>query len=203
VLDVQLLAFVGVAIVVVVLPGPDMALVLRNGLRGGSRAAYRTILGIVAGLLVWAIASAAGVGAVLAASTTLFTVLKLAGGVYLVVLGLQTLLALRRADRTIEVRTGRGTGSPFREGLLSNLFNPKIAVLFTTLLPQFISADDPAFAKSLLLSAIFVAIGMLWLSVYAQVISVLAGSLRVRRALQAVTGVVLTALGVRLAFDRS
>ncbi len=201
-LDAQLLAFVGVAIVVVVLPGPDMALILRNGLRGGNPAAYRTILGIATGLLVWAVASAIGVGAVLAASTTLFTVLKVAGSVYLVFLGLQTLLALRRGARTPETPS-RATGSPFREGLLSNVFNPKIAVLFTTLLPQFISPDDPAFAKSLLLSAIFVAIGMLWLSVYAQLIAVLAASTRLRRSLQAVTGVVLTALGVRLAFDRS
>ncbi len=202
-LDAQLLAFVGVALVVVLLPGPDMALVLRNGLRGGNPAAYRTILGIGLGLVGWAVASALGVGAVLAASTTVFTVLKIAGSVYLVYLGVQTLRALRRGESAAETRSVRRAASPFREGLLSNLLNPKIAVLFTTLLPQFISPGDPAFAKSMLLAAVFVGLGMVWLALYAQMIAVIARSSRIRRGMQAVTGVVLIALGARLALDRS
>ena len=133
-LDGQLLAFMGVALVISVTPGPDMALVLRNSIRGGRPAAYRTILGTDVGLIGWATASAVGIAAVLAASATVFTALKLAGAVYLVYLGLQTLLALRRAEAHDRAGSKHAPGSPFRQGLVTNLLNPKLAVLFTTLL---------------------------------------------------------------------
>ena len=202
-LDGQLLAFIGVALVISVTPGPDMALVLRNSIRGGRRAAYRTILGTGFGLIGWASASAVGIAAVLAASATVFTALKLAGALYLVYLGLQTLLALRRGEAHDRAGSRNAPGSPFRQGLVTNLLNPKLAVLFTTLLPQFVSADDPAFAKSMLLAAVFVAIGMTGLVTYVSVIDAVARSSRVRRAIQAASGAVLIALGGRLALDRS
>lgn len=199
-LDGQVLAFVGVAVVLTLTPGPDMALVLRNSLRGGRPAALRTVLGIAVGLMGWAAATALGVAALLAASSTVFTVLKLAGGAYLVYLGIQTLLSLRRGEEAPE-RPVRA-GSPFRQGLVTNLLNPKLAVLFTTLLPQFISEDDPALAKSMLLAGLFVSIGLTWLVIYAHLVDVVARSRRFRRAVEAVTGVVLIALGARLAVER-
>ena len=201
--DAQVLAFAGVALVLTVTPGPDMALVLRNSLRGGRPAAYRTVLGIAVGLLVWAAATALGVAAVLSASATVFTALKLAGGAYLVYLGVQTLLALRRGEEVASAGEGRRRGSPFRQGLVTNLLNPKLAVLFTTLLPQFIAAEDPAFAKSMLLALVFVTIGLTWLVVYANLVGLVARSARFRRAVEALSGAVLVALGARLALDRS
>ena len=198
-IDGQLLAFAGVALVVSISPGPDMALVLRNTLRGGRAAGFRTVAGIALGLLVWATLSALGIAAVLAASATVFTVLKLAGAVYLVYLGVQSLLAIRRGDARVE--TPKPVGSPFRQGLVTNLLNPKLAVLFTTLLPQFISQDDPA-ATSALLAAIFLAIGLTWLVVYTLIVAVVARSRRFRVVTEAITGVVLIALGARLALDR-
>ena len=199
-LDAQVLAFAGVALVLSVTPGPDMALVLRNSLRGGRPAAFRTILGIGAGLLGWAAATALGVAAVLAASSTVFTVLKIVGGAYLVVLGVQTLLALRRGEERV-MEPGR-PGSPFRQGLVTNLLNPKLAVFFTTLLPQFISEGDPALAKSMLLAGVFVGIGMTWLVIYAYAVGTVARSPRFRRIVETISGVVLVALGARLAIDR-
>jgi RhtB (resistance to homoserine/threonine) family protein len=201
VFDAQLLAFVGVAVVLTLTPGPDMALVLRNTLRGGRAAGLRTIGGIAVGLLGWATASALGVAAVLAASATVFTVLKLAGAAYLVYLGVQALRAVRR-DHQPAAQAPRRTGSPFRQGLVTNLLNPKLAVLFTTLLPQFISPDDPAVAKSVLLAGIFVSIGLTWLVTYTYIVSLVARSRVFRRVTEAVSGVVLVALGVRLAFER-
>jgi threonine/homoserine/homoserine lactone efflux protein len=130
-----------------------------------------------------------------------FTALKIAGGAYLVFLGIQTLLALRRGERRALGTTGP-TGSPFRQGLVTNLLNPKLAVFFTTLLPQFISEGDPVFAKSMLLAGVFVAIGMTWLVVYAYAVGTVAKSPRVRRIVEAISGVVLIALGARLAVDR-
>ena len=133
----DVLAFIGVVAVIVVLPGPDMALVLQNGLTRGRRAAVETALGINGGLLVWAVAAALGIAALLHASAPAFTLLKLAGAAYLVWLGLN---ALREAWRTKadapEERPAQRRTSPFRQGLLSNLLNPKIALVFTTLIPS-------------------------------------------------------------------
>ena len=200
-LDAQVLAFCGVALVLAVTPGPDMALVMRNGLRGGRPAAFRTILGISVGLLGWALATAVGVAAILAASATVFTALKIAGGVYLAYLGIRTLLALRRNGAGPEP-TETNPGSPFRQGLVTNLLNPKLAVFFTTLLPQFISEDDPYVAKSILLAGLFVAIGLTWLVLYGFVVGAVARSRTFRRTVEAVTGIVLTALGLRLVVNR-
>jgi len=178
-----------------------MALVMRNRLRGGRPAAFRTILGISVGLVGWALATAVGVAAVLAASTTVFTALKIAGGIYLAYLGVRTLLAVRRGVHMPEVQE-RGLGSPFRQGLVTNLLNPKLAVFFTTLLPQFISQGDPYVAKSILLAALFVAIGLCWLVLYGFVVGAIARSRTFRRTVEAVSGVALVALGLRLAVER-
>ena len=202
----DVLAFVGVVAVIVVLPGPDMALVLQNGLVRGRRAAVETALGINAGLLVWAVAAALGIAALLHASAPAFTALKLAGAAYLVWLGVRALAdAWRGAGASAEQLARRRAASPFRQGLLSNLLNPKIALVFTTLIPQFIDPDGPAAAQTLLLAAIFIGMGLVWLTSYALLVAKAGALLKrsgVRRVLSAVTGTVLTALGVRLAFER-
>jgi threonine/homoserine/homoserine lactone efflux protein len=198
--DGQLLAFVGVAVVLSVTPGPDMALVLRNTVRGGRPSGYRTVAGIAVGLVVWATATALGIAAVLAASAEVFAALKVAGGIYLLYLGVQALLALRRDEHAVE--TPKPAGSPFRQGLVTNLLNPKLAVMFTTLLPQFISPDDPAVAKSVLLAVLFVSIGLTWLCFYTAVVGAIARSRVFRRVTEAVSGVVLVALGGRLVVER-
>jgi threonine/homoserine/homoserine lactone efflux protein len=200
-LDGQVLAFCGVALVLAVTPGPDMALVLRNSLRGGRPAAFRTIAGIFVGLIGWGLATALGVAAILAASTTVFTMLKIAGGLYLVYLGVQTLRSLRRNEPVVPPR-GRRLGSPFRQGLVTNLLNPKLAVFFTTLLPQFISEGDPYVAKAVLLAVLFALIGLAWLALYGFIVDSVARSRRFRTTVEAVSGAVLVALGLRLAVER-
>jgi RhtB (resistance to homoserine/threonine) family protein len=200
-----ILTFVAVVAVVVVVPGPDMALVLQNGLARGRRAAVESALGINAGLLVWAIAAALGVAGLLHASTPAFTALKLAGAAYLVWLGLHALAAAVRRTPPEPSERARRRGSAFRQGLLSNLLNPKIALVFTTLIPQFVDPARPAVPQTLLLAAIFLLMGLVWLTSYALLVAKVSEVLRrsaVRRALNALTGAVLTALGVRLAFER-
>ncbi len=203
----ELLAFAGLALVVIVLPGPDMALVLRNGLGFGRRAAVETALGINAGLLVWALAAALGIAALLHASAYAFTALKLAGAAYLVLLGMRALLDAWRGAATLSVpgHQSRPARSPFRQGLLSNVLNPKIALVFTTLIPQFVEPDEPAVARTILLAGIFIAMGLAWLTTYALLVARAGDILRrpsVRRAVNAVVGTVLTAFGIRLAFER-
>lgn len=203
----EVVAFAGVAALIVVVPGPDMALVLRNGVSYGRRAAVATALGINVGLLVWAVAAALGIAALLHASATAFTVLKLAGAVYLVWLGLRTLVdAWRGASEDPSTsRPERRKSSPFRQGLLSNLFNPKIALVYTTLIPQFVDRGGSEIAQTFLLAGVFIAMGLVWLTSYALLVARVGVLLRrssVRRVVNATAGAMLTALGVRLAFER-
>ncbi len=198
-------AFIGVAVLIILTPGPDMALMTRNALAYGRRAALFTGLGITVGLLVWTAASVIGIVAVLAASAVAFTVVKLAGAVYLVYLGVRTLLSLREphAEEAPEA-DARAMGSPFRQGLLTNLLNPKIAVLFTSLIPQFVEPGPSTTLQSLVLATIFVSLGLVWLTTYALIATAAADRLRgpaFRRALSAVTGIVMVRLGLRLATE--
>jgi threonine/homoserine/homoserine lactone efflux protein len=190
-------AFLGVAVVVIVTPGQDTALTVRNTLAGGRRAGLRTATGVVCGQAVWALAASIGVAALLVASEPAFVALKFAGAAYLVFLGGQALLAaVRRRPAHVEVR-GKG-GGELRQGLLSNLGNPKMAVFFSSLLPQF----GGSFGALLGLGLLFCALTLTWLSAYALAIARAGDVLRrprVRRTIDAVTGTALVALGLRLA----
>ena len=204
------LLFLGVITLLTITPGADMAMVSRSVFLGGRSAAFATTLGIGAGCLVWAIASAAGVAAVLAASETAYDTLRLVGAAYLVWLGVQSLWAAARGGRGQTPSQGgltsapRGLRRPFRQGLLTNLFNPKIALFYTTFLPQFIRPGDPVLLLSLAMAGVHIALGIVWLSTYAwlldRAVDAFRGS-RVRRALDALTGTVLVALGIRVAAD--
>lgn len=206
-IDGGLLAFAGVAAVIVVVPGPDMALVLRNGLRGGRRAALATALGVNAGLVVWALAAALGIAALLHASATAFTVLKLAGAAYLVWLGLRLLLGSRRGRRAEAGAAGPAlaAGAAFRQGLVTNLLNPKVAVVYTTVIPQFVVPGPGAAARTVALAATFVLMGLAWLTAYALVVAAVGRTLArpgVRAWIERAAGAALVALGVRLALER-
>ena len=184
-----MIAFLFVAIVVIVSPGPDFALTVRNSVVRGRGLA--TAAGVVTGQLAWVLATAGGLAAVLVASRPAFEALRIVGAAYLVWLGLTTLLARSHAPRAPR------PGSPFRQGLVSNLSNPKMPVFFTSLLPQF----GTSFAALLSHGVVFAALTLCWLALVARA----GGALRVpavRRVLDVVTGVVLIAFGVRLATER-
>ncbi|MGZ8688381.1 MAG: LysE family translocator [Gaiellaceae bacterium] len=200
----ELAGFLAVAAVVICTPGQDTALTIRNALVGGRRAGIATALGVALGQAVWTVAAAVGVVAVLRASQPAFTALRLVGSAYLVFLGLQALLTAvrrRRAEEGLTAgRAGTTPGAALRQGLLSNLANPKMVVFFTSLLPQF----GEAFSTLLALGLVFALLTFLWLAAYGVVAArarQLLGRDRVRRAFDAVTGLVLVALGLRLAAD--
>jgi threonine/homoserine/homoserine lactone efflux protein len=199
------LVFLGVITLLTVTPGADMAMVSRSVFMVGRRTAFGTTLGIAAGCLVWAIASAAGVAAVLAASETAYDTLRLAGAAYLVWLGVQSLIAARRGYQADPVAgEARSARSPFRQGLVTNLFNPKIALFYTTFLPQFIKPGDPVLLLSVAMASVHIVLGIVWLSAYAWLLNRAVESFRssrLRRTLDALTGTVLVALGVRVALD--
>ena len=199
------LVFLSVIALLTISPGVDMAVVARSALTGGRGAAFATTLGVMAGLVVWAVASALGVAALLAASQVAYDTLRLAGAAYLVWLGVQSLLAARRGEHQPLAVAGARSSSPFRQGLLTNLFNPKIAVFYSTFLPQFIAPGDPVLLMSLALAGAHILMGLVWLSLYAWALDRAAARFRgsrVRRTLDAVTGTVLVGLGLRLAAER-
>jgi threonine/homoserine/homoserine lactone efflux protein len=198
----ELAGFLVVAAVVICTPGQDTALTIRNALAGGRRSGVATALGVALGQAVWTVAAAAGLVAILSASQPAFTALRLAGAAYLVFLGVQSLVAAARRRQSHQPVVPRSTpGGSLRQGLVSNLANPKMVVFFTSLLPQF----GDAFATLLGLGLLFSLLTGLWLAGYA-VAAARARRLlareRVRRAFEAVTGVVLVALGLRVAVAR-
>jgi len=194
-------AFLGVSAVVIVTPGQDTALTIRNTLLGGRRSGLLTAAGVSGGQAVWALATSAGVAAVLQASEPAFVAVKLAGATYLVFLGLQTLVSALRPRGAMPKASRRGR--PLRQGLFSNLGNPKMAIFFTSLLPQF--ATGPSFGALLLLGLVFSSLTLVWLTTYSFAVAKAGDFLRrsrVRRAIDGLTGVVLVALGLRLAAEQ-
>jgi threonine/homoserine/homoserine lactone efflux protein len=195
----ELTAFLTVSAIVIATPGPDTALTIRNTLMGGRRAGIFTALGVSSGQAVWTLATAAGIAALLAASEPAFLAVKIAGSAYLVWLGLQAILAAVRGRERPTVRGARS--SSYRQGLLSNLGNPKMAAFFPSLLPQF----GGSFSLLLAFGLAFSLMTLVWLSAYAVVVARAGDFLSrtaVRRAVEAVTGAVLVALGLRLATER-
>ena len=200
---VDLAAFFAISALVIVTPGQDTALTIRNSLLGGRRAGVATSIGVSAGQAVWALATSVGIAALIVAFEPAFVALKLAGAAFLVYLGAQALYGAIRGKRA-EHRHGGGsltTRIALRQGLISNLGNPKMAVFFTSLLPQFGSS----FSALLALGLVFCTMTLVWLTAYAFAVAKAGEVLRrpaVRRAFDAVLGAVLVALGLRLATDR-
>jgi threonine/homoserine/homoserine lactone efflux protein len=246
-LDSRFFVFIGVAALLTITPGSDMALVTRNALTRGRRAAWLTSLGICLGCLMHAIASSAGLSAILSRSAEAFQIVKLIGAGYLIFLGVRTLAEVEQASsrqRRLSSRRGLAVepkdmparkralpperplhtlqpmsmqstdqhcgGSslhfyaahPFSEGLLTNILNPKVALFYLTFLPQFIAPGEPVLKKSILLASVHITMGLAWLTAYAAFVDRLGRVLsrsRVKRRMEALTGAVLIALGLRLA----
>jgi threonine/homoserine/homoserine lactone efflux protein len=204
---VSMTTFAIAALLLIMLPGPDQALITRNALVGGRYGGTLTMLGGGLGLTVHAGAAALGLSALLVASATAFTVLKIVGAVYLLWLGVQMLRSAKRsrrsraADETAAVPRRRS--AYLRQGLLSNALNPKVALFFVTFLPQFLSAGSGSpQAEALLLSGIFAVLYLGWFGLYIAVVDTLGRWLRrprVKECIEQFTGLVLATVAVRLA----
>ncbi|MFH8586637.1 LysE family translocator [Streptomyces celluloflavus] len=210
----SLLGFTAVAALLTVSPGPDFAVVLRTALGSGRRAALCSALGIAAGCFVWGLAGAVGLTAMLSASQVAYDALRVAGALYLMWLGVQALRAARRlrtapaadgAEPTTDAGGVRQTPlRAFRTGALTNVLNPKVGVVYMSLLPQFIPHGAPVIATTLLLVAVHAALGVLWLGTIAVAVHRARAVFqrpRVRRRLDQATGGVLLALGAAVGFE--
>lgn len=211
-MDAQLTAFLGVAAVMVALPGADFTVVVRNSLASRS-AGVATALGVAGGLLVHTALAVAGLAAVLVAVPVLFRTVQLLGGAYVLYLGISALRAARRrpgqAAGAGEAAAGQdggahatnGTRRALRQGFLTNALNPKAPVLFLSLLPQFVPAGAAPLPRTLLLAAIVVLLALIWFPAVALLVDRLGRWLRrprTARAIEGGSGAALTVLGAVL-----
>ena len=219
-------AFTLAAILIVLLPGPDTMVVLRNLVRGGRVTAFRTVLGVLSGLTVWVITAALGLSAVLRTSHDAYLVLRIVGAVYLLWLGVQSLRSRAvGADAAPGVQSGASgtsgatgtstsmpaarrrralTGSGYPAGLATDLLNPKVGVFFVTFLPGFVPHGYPVGLMSLILGGIFVVLTAAYfaalLAISGRVTTWMSTS-HIRRRMDRTTGLVLIGLGLRLALE--
>lgn len=188
------------ATLVVLLPGPDTLVVVRNLVRGGRRVAARTVLGVLSGLTVWVVVAVLGISAVLRASQDAYDGLRIVGAAYLIYLGVRSL----RAHAATTAPSRRLLSSGYGAGLLTDLLNPKVGVFFVTFLPGFVPHGYSVAWTSLLFGAIFIALT----AAYFTVLLIASGpvtrwmaSSRARRRIDRCTGLVLIGFGVRLALE--
>lgn len=209
----QFITFLGVITVLTITPGADTMLVIRNVVARGQRSGYMTALGSCSGVFIHATLSALGLSVILVKSAMVFEIVKLAGACYLILLGGWSLWQVIRSGKhpekasLFDEKTARAADMTsgwrsLREGLLTNVLNPKVAIFYLAFLPQFINRGDAVLPKSLLLAGMHFVLSIIWLST----ISTFMGRLRdfisrpsVQRVLETVSGTVLIGFGIRLA----
>lgn len=199
------LVFLAGALILNITPGPDMAFTLASAVKGGARAGAAAAIGIGAGSLVWAGATAIGLAALLSASHHVLTLLKIGGGCYLVYLAIET---YRHRRDAIETKGAGDMAAAFRSGFLTNLLNPKVGLFYIAFLPAFTdAAAGPIWAQVLFLGAVFSVSGALVLVGVAAA----AGGLRARLAaspalrvrIRTASALIFGGLGLHLIFARN
>lgn len=200
--------FIATAVILVITPGQDTFFILGRSLSGGRAAGIAAALGITAGSVIHTFAAALGLSALLATSPYAFMAVKFAGAAYLIYIGIRALMT--RASGLPGNDSGRhddGRWSAFRQGIVSNLLNPKVALFFLALMPQFIEATSPHKVSAFLaLGLSFVALGVVWCLVLAIAAAKLRGAFLRRPSmanmLNKIAGAMFIALGLKLATSR-
>jgi threonine/homoserine/homoserine lactone efflux protein len=203
-----LLPFLGACTVIAAVPGPSTALIIRQSIRGGRRAGFATVLGNESGVFLWGIAAAFGFTALLAASRVAYDTMRITGAAVLIWFGIQSLRAARRGA---PVTAGSGERDPaptflrsYRAGLGMNLANPKAAIFAMSFLPQFVPAGAPQLPTMVGLAALWAVFEVGFYGTYVWFVHRMKAVFErasVRRRMEQVSGVVLLALGVRLALE--
>ncbi len=204
----RLLPFALAALALVLIPGPNQAMVIARSLNGGRRAGMIASLGLNTGTLVHALAAGLGLSAILATSATAFTIVKLVGAAYLIYLGIRLMLTNNPIDSptTLQVTTNDWQRA-YGKAVMTGVLNPKVAIFFLAFLPQFVDPEaGSVLVQFLMLGLILAVIGLLVDSIVASA----AGSLgrflarnpTFARWQERVTGFAFVALGIRLAFEK-
>ncbi|GGN97682.1 LysE family translocator [Saccharibacillus kuerlensis] len=199
--------FMFMSFMLILLPGPDTGLATQNTILYGRKGGVQTVLGSAGGTLIHTLAAVVGLSALIVKSALLFSIFKYAGALYLIYLGVTSLLALRKAKSSPAetLKNRHQSRSPLLQGMLTNTLNPKVAVFFLTFLPQFLAADAEPLLPFLLMGLTYTIMTVLWMVFYVCLLDRIGAWLKrpsVQNAMQGVTGFVLLGFGVKLALER-
>lgn len=207
----QLLTFVAVSLVLTVTPGVDTFIIMRNVLRGGQKDGFYTAIGICSGLLVHASLSALGISVILVRSAELFNIVKIAGAIYLVWMGVSSIYGAVKYRKSVDsspknlIKEKLFPARSFREGLFSNVLNPKPAVFYLAFFPQFINHGDPVFIKTMFLASIQFVIGISWLIILSFFVSHIRNYIEkpsIKRTLDTLSGGILIVFGIKIGLQK-
>ena len=200
--------FVVMCILLIILPGPDTAIATKNTLAVGRTGGFKTMFGTCCALLIHTLAAVVGLSAIIVKSALLFSVFKYVGAVYLVYLGVKTLWALRNKKSTPEISAeSKYEGkSCFKQGFLTNLLNPKVAVFFLTFLPQFVDAGSDTFIPFLIMGITYAILTAVWFLMYIYLLNQISAFMkrpRTQRVMEGLTGTILIGFGLKLALEKT
>jgi RhtB (resistance to homoserine/threonine) family protein len=200
--------FVLMSILLIILPGPDTGLTTQNTITYGREGGFKTVLGISSGLIIHTLAAVFGLSTIIVKSALLFSVFKYVGAVYLIYLGVTSLRSLKKGNEVSsdgDVQTKYQNKSTFRQGFLTNLLNPKVAVFFLTFLPQFLSPGSKPFLQLLFMGMTYTVLTVIWLLLYVYLIDNICTWMKkpsTQRAIQGISGLVLVTFGIKLALEK-
>lgn len=201
-----LLAFLGAAIILTLMPGPDNLFVLAQSIAQDKKAGIATSFGLCTGLLVHIGAAVLGISAIIYQSTVIFSIVKFAGAAYLLYLAWQSFRA-KGDPFTLNQQNAQAYVALYRKGILMNILNPKVSLFFLALLPQFVNPSNGHVALQMLILGIIFLIQALFLF---SVISIFAGKVRkviigkpaIAKRLNMVQGVIFSFIGIKIALSK-
>ncbi|MBO0999238.1 LysE family translocator [Bacillus sp. SD075] len=202
--------FIIMCILLIILPGPDTAIATRNTVTVGTSGGFKTMFGTCCALLIHTSAAVFGLSAIIVKSALLFSIFKYVGAVYLVYLGFKTLWGLRNkqvaAAAETSVESKYENQSCFKQGFLTNLLNPKVAVFFLTFLPQFVNPGNDTFLPFLIMGITYTVLTALWFVFYIYLLNQISAFMkkpRTQAIFEGITGTVLIGFGIKLALEKA
>jgi RhtB (resistance to homoserine/threonine) family protein len=202
--------FVLMCIFLIILPGPDTAIATKNTLTVGRSGGLKTALGTCCALLIHTSAAVLGLSAIIVKSALLFSVFKYVGAVYLIYLGVKTLWSLKKREEaaSVEMNTDKQfvNTSCFKQGFLTNILNPKVAVFFLTFLPQFVDPGSNTFIPFLIMGITYTVLTSVWFLLYVYLINQISAFMKRPKAqnmIEGITGTILIGFGIKLALEKS
>ncbi|MDM5239154.1 LysE family translocator [Bacillus cereus] len=204
------LLFIIMSICLIILPGPDTAMATKNTLVAGKVGGVKTVFGTCVALLIHTLAAVIGLSALIVKSALLFSIFKYVGALYLIYIGIKALLAVRNKEgvntNDVAISNDNKHTSCFRQGFLTNLLNPKIAVFFLTFLPQFLNPNHNTFIQLLIMGLTYLILTVIWFAFYIFLIDKISAFMKkpkTQRYIQGLTGIVLIGFGIKLAFKKN
>ncbi|PFD97791.1 LysE family translocator [Priestia megaterium] len=202
--------FVITCIFLIVLPGPDTAIMTKNTLTVGKQGGFKTMLGICCALSIHTLTAIVGLSAIIAKSALLFSIFKYIGAVYLIYLGIKSLWTLRNKNTTETIepiaKSKYKNESSFKQGFLTNLLNPKIAVFFLTFLPQFVNPESHTFMPFLILGITYIVLTIVWYLFYIYLLNQISSFMKkpkTQKVIEGITGTILIGFGIKLALEKA